>query len=155
MERTLDSIRQLGVPDFSFLRLHSAAAFVLSDGLDRLGWPQSQSAHLLHVGAVCPPAPPLQDAGLRAFLEAPDSRGTLFIAFGHYANWTRAPPRVLDAFAFALRRLTDYRVVFSFNGDLARMPRLPHVRYVSWAPQKALLAHPNTKLFVGHGGLKR
>lgn len=79
--------------------------------------------------------------------------GTIYIAFGTYAQWEYAPKHVIDALVAAMNRFEDYRVIFSYNGK--PIPVKKHVRLVRWAPQADILAHPKTKAFVSHGGLKR
>ena len=54
----------------------------------------------------------------------------------------------------ALNRLSDYRVIWAFNG-VNKPPIMSHVKLVGWVPQLDVLAHPRTKIFVTHGGLKR
>lgn len=80
--------------------------------------------------------------------------GTIYVAFGTYPEWSLAPARILTALIGAFNRLRDYRIVFAYNGppieDLGA-----HIMLVKWAPQVEILAHPNTKAYVTHGGLKR
>ncbi|XP_022815547.1 UDP-glucuronosyltransferase 2B15-like [Spodoptera litura] len=42
-------------------------------------------------------------------------------------------------------------VLWKFEENLPNQPKNVHI--VQWAPQQSLLAHPNLKLFVTHGGL--
>uniref|UniRef100_A0A1I7XUT8 UDP-glucuronosyltransferase n=1 Tax=Heterorhabditis bacteriophora TaxID=37862 RepID=A0A1I7XUT8_HETBA len=51
--------------------------------------------------------------------------------------------------------LHSFRVIFVFNGDDKPIRNIKdHIKVVRWAPQKAVLAHKNTKLYITHGGLK-
>ena len=80
--------------------------------------------------------------------------GAIYIAFGTHADWNYAPKRIVDALFGAFERLTEYRIIFVYNGDIP--PKIgSHIRLVKWAPQLELLAHPKIILFITHGGLKR
>jgi hypothetical protein len=81
--------------------------------------------------------------------------GTIYIALGTYAKWAVAPEYLLNAYAEGLRHFSSYRIIFSFNGDLKKMPDLPNMKLVRWAPQTAILNHPKTRVFISHGGMKR
>jgi glucuronosyltransferase len=133
-----------------------------------MGWMLPVGNDLLDIGAHCSKKDKPLSEDLKAFVEDPKSKGrefeeqfipsflgTIYIAFGTYANWTAAPDRVLKAFGYTFARLSDYRIIFSFNGDPQRLPRLEHVKLIEWAPQTTILSHPKTVLFFSHGGLKR
>lgn len=79
--------------------------------------------------------------------------------------------QIKKEFFEALEALKEYRIVFSYNGKwwicvrklifiklLGKFPNFhisKHIKLVKWAPQLNLLNHPNTKVFLTHGGLKR
>lgn len=46
--------------------------------------------------------------------------------------------------------LLEQTVIWKFEGDLENVPANVHL--VKWAPQQSILAHPNLKLFITHGG---
>ncbi|KAJ9063711.1 hypothetical protein DSO57_1038077 [Entomophthora muscae] len=53
----------------------------------------------------------------------------------------------------------DFPEVIEFNAtkltrDQLLNNKLPHIKLLPWAPQKAILEHKNTKLFISHGGLE-
>ncbi|KAI6190907.1 UDP-glucuronosyltransferase [Aphelenchoides bicaudatus] len=146
-------IEIFGVNDFSWQNLYKGAAVTFSDSIDRLGWPTSEGMDLVNIGAHCKKSEVL-DGELKEFVEDSKSNGTIYLALGTYANWAYAPNHVLNAFANALKQFSSYRIIFSFNGDPNRMPKLPFIKIVKWAPQTAILNHPNTRVFVSHGGLK-
>lgn len=80
--------------------------------------------------------------------------GAIYIAFGTHVDWNYAPKRITDALFGALERLTEYRIIFVYNGDIPSKIGA-HIRLIKWAPQLELLAHPKTVLFITHGGQKR
>lgn len=49
-----------------------------------------------------------------------------------------------------------FRIIFTFKGNYSKICELgDHVMLTDWAPQKELIAHNKTKVFISHGGLKR
>ena len=109
---------------------------------------------MLNAGVHCN-APKELPEEYRKFIEDPTSKGTVYIAFGTIIQWDYAPPNVLAAFFEAFERLPEYRFIFAFKGKLPERKLPAHVRLVSWAPQQEILAHPKTKVFLTHCGLKR
>ncbi|KAI6225377.1 UDP-glucuronosyltransferase [Aphelenchoides fujianensis] len=155
------AIRRFGVEDFRWPAYLNGAPLMFADRIDKLGWPRPGGSEVIDIGAKCPKGIGRAAEGaaelpedIRSFVEDSQSNGTIFIAFGSYANWTAAPVHVLDAFRFALPRLSAFRVIFAFNGPHESLPALPHVRLTKWAPQAAILRHPRTRLFISHVGLK-
>lgn len=109
---------------------------------------------MINAGAHCKKTEILE-GDLKNYVEDPTSNGTIYIALGTYANWKHAPQHVLNAFANGLRRFPNYRVIMAFNGDVDQMPKSSSIKYVTWAPQTAILNHPKTRVFLSHGGIKR
>lgn len=81
--------------------------------------------------------------------------GTIYIAFGTIIPWDFAPGKYKKAFFDALNELTSYRIVFSFKGKFPNRKIPNHIRLLTWVPQRDLLAHKKTLVFLTHGGLKR
>lgn len=87
------------------------------------------------------------------FVNDPKSKGTIVVAFGTVVRWAQAPETKILAMANALKRLNDYRIIWSFINCTLDLPK--HIRVMEWIPQNDLLFHNKTKLFISHGGLKR
>ncbi|KAI6222678.1 UDP-glucuronosyltransferase [Aphelenchoides besseyi] len=149
----MPNIARFGVVDFSWHKLFKDASVTFSDSLERLGWPVAEGTDLINTGAYCKSSEVLSGE-LKEFVEDPKSNGTIYVAFGTYADWSYAPEHILTAFANGLQHFPEYRIIFSFNGDLSIMPNVPFIKFVKWAPQAAILNHPTTKVFISHGGLK-
>ncbi|KAI6197861.1 hypothetical protein M3Y94_01275500 [Aphelenchoides besseyi] len=148
------NMRRFGVQNFYWVDYLNNAGLVFLDRIDKFGWVRPSGNELIDVGAKCSQSSSLLPENLRSFVEDKNSKGTIYIAFGTHPNWTEAPDHILNAFRYVLPRLDDHRVIFSFNGDLSMMPKVPFVKYVKWSPQAAILNHRNTKLFISHVGLK-
>ncbi|CAL4087206.1 unnamed protein product, partial [Meganyctiphanes norvegica] len=60
------------------------------------------------------------------------------------------PDTHINAFINAFAQF-EQRVIWKFEGELPGISDNILVR--NWLPQQDILAHPNVKLFIGHGGL--
>lgn len=87
------------------------------------------------------------------FVADPRSNGTIVLAFGTVLNWQKAPKEKLDAFVDAMNSLKQYRIIWAYNGPKKNVAK--HIFMTKWIPQRELLSHPKTVLFITHGGLKR
>lgn len=57
---------------------------------------------------------------LREFVEDPQSKGTIYVAFGSIVNWQAGPPHVIQTFVNVFNRLQEYRVIWSYSGREVR-----------------------------------
>ena len=63
------------------------------------------------------------------------------------------PKRVKDIFLRTFQNLNDYQIIWKWE-DSEKMPDKPdNVLIRKWLPQQDILGHPDTKLFITHGGL--
>ena len=92
------------------------------------------------------PAKPL----MGDFAELMDSspQGVILISFGSTVDELASP--ALTNLFIALQQF-DERVIFKSKQKIENAPDNVHV--VDWMPQNDLLAHPNMRLFVTHGGM--
>ncbi|KAK6047756.1 hypothetical protein COOONC_14738, partial [Cooperia oncophora] len=150
----VQGLRKLGIYDFDFSNLATRSAYYFLEDIDSLVFPTPVNPRIVEVGFHCPVLKQLPKE-YSDFLNDPTSKGTVLVAFGSNVVWDYAPPEVMAAMLGALNGLTEYRVVFSYNGDLKHVRFLGrHVKVTRWAPQKEILAHNKTVAFVSHGGLK-
>lgn len=95
------------------------------------------------------PDPMAQD--LQQFLDGAGRDGAIFISFGSNLRSSNLRQDKLDAILGMIRGLKQ-RVIWKWDQD--EMPNRPSNVFIGkWLPQDAILAHPNLKLFVTHGGL--
>ncbi|KAK5972135.1 UDP-glucoronosyl and UDP-glucosyl transferase [Trichostrongylus colubriformis] len=132
--------------------LYQASHASFTDFPSRYGYTSSLGTDLINVGEHCQASRELP-SDLRAFVEDPSSKGTIYIAFGSIVKWHAAKPEVISAFFDVLNSLTDYRIIFSYAGPEVKNVS-EHVKILPWAPQNDILAHNKTVLFFTHGGLK-
>uniref|UniRef100_A0A914Q588 UDP-glucuronosyltransferase n=1 Tax=Panagrolaimus davidi TaxID=227884 RepID=A0A914Q588_9BILA len=146
---------KLGVTSFDTLDVVRNAEMNIRESLDRLGRIAPIGDDFRSVGSHCKEFSPLPK-DLADFVEDPTSKGTICIAFGTIVNFNTCPHFVFEAFFNAMNQFPEYRIIMSTrNLTLRTLPKLnKNVKIVHWAPQTAILAHPKTKLFMTHGGLK-
>ncbi|WKY10961.1 hypothetical protein Q1695_002928 [Nippostrongylus brasiliensis] len=139
------------LPSFSFFEYQKTATSVFTDMPYDLIGPYPRTNDLLEYGAYCPTPRPLTGK-LLDFVSDPDSKGTILVAFGTVINWKSVPSEKFDAIFETLNSLTDYRIVWSYNGE--KIDTKPHIYTSSWIPQVDVLFDSRTVLFFSHGGLK-
>jgi UDP:flavonoid glycosyltransferase YjiC (YdhE family) len=116
-------------------------------------YPEPIGSNMIYTGSICSDAKPLPP-DLLQFVSDPNSKGTIYAALGSYVHWDYAPKHVLKAFVDAVNELSEYRIIWGFQGthptNIGK-----HVKMFDWAPQNDILHHEKTVLFISHGGLKR
>lgn len=77
--------------------------------------------------------------------------GVIVFTFGSLVAMNTLPDDVLDKFKIAFSQLPQ-TVIWKYEND--NMPDKPeNVVLCKWLPQRAILHHPNVKLFISHGGM--
>ncbi|XGW01429.1 hypothetical protein V3C99_013963 [Haemonchus contortus] len=71
---------------------------------------------------------------------------------GTVINWGQIPKSQFEAVLRTLSSLTDYRIVWAYNGK--EMEMKSHIYASKWVPQVDVLFDNRTVLFFSHGGLK-
>ncbi|VDO30629.1 unnamed protein product [Haemonchus placei] len=163
----------------SFFEYHKTASATLTDMPTDLIGPFPRTNDLLDYGAYCP-TPKRLTGELLEFVSDPKSKGTILVAFGRnflrteknrismnkipslqknyhkntgtVINWGQIPKTQFEAVLETLSSLTDYRIVWSYNGKEMKMK--PHIYALKWIPQVDVLFDNRTVLFFSHGGLK-
>ncbi|XP_046435199.1 UDP-glucosyltransferase 2-like [Neodiprion fabricii] len=80
------------------------------------------------------------------------TQGFIYMSLGSNVKSNTLSKKTRDAFITAFSKL-PYKVIWKFeNDELEGKP--DNVIILKWAPQQAILAHPNIKLFVYQGGLQ-
>ncbi|KAL5243465.1 hypothetical protein ACI65C_010875 [Semiaphis heraclei] len=93
--------------------------------------------------------PILQD--LTDVLDKSNKFGVIVFTFGSLISMNTLPDDVLDTFKIVFSQLPQ-TVIWKYENDY--MPDKPeNVVLCKWIPQRAILQHPNVKLFISHGGM--
>jgi len=86
---------------------------------------------------------------LKEFMDSA-TEGAVLVSFGSALKPEQMPAEKIQVFVDTFKNL-GMKVVWKWNVE---MPGLPdNIFLSSWIPQQDLLAHPNLKVFVTHGGL--
>ncbi|KAK6017454.1 hypothetical protein OSTOST_17027, partial [Ostertagia ostertagi] len=150
----VQGLHKIGINDFDFSKLATQSAYNFLDDINSLVYPSPVSTGIVEVGFHCPQQKALPRE-YAEFVNDPTSRGTILVAFGSNIIWDYAPAEIMAAMMEAINGLNEYRIVFSYNGDMEHVRFLgKHVKVTRWAPQKEILAHNKTVAFISHGGLK-
>ncbi|CAK1587785.1 unnamed protein product [Parnassius mnemosyne] len=98
-----------------------------------------------HIDEVTPPLP----KDLQEILDA-SPRGVVYFSMGSMFKSAALPEKTKHDLLKILGEL-PYTVLWKFEENLDGLPKNVHIR--SWMPQASILAHPNVKVFISHGGL--
>ncbi|XP_058464090.1 UDP-glycosyltransferase UGT5-like isoform X2 [Malaya genurostris] len=105
---------------------------------------------LVQVGGLHIKKPEPLPGDLRKFLDEA-KYGAIYFSLGTNLRSADMPQDKLDAI-FSVFRSIKQRVVWKFEDE--SIPNLPsNVMVKAWLPQSDILAHPNVKVFITHGGL--
>ena len=111
---------------------------------------QPKVANTVEIGGIhCKTGKPLPD-DLQNFLDHATS-GAVYVSFGSAIKSSLMSEERINIFLETFRNI-KYPVIWKYDSD--DIPNLPsNVMLKKWLPQQDLLAHPNLKVFVTHGGL--
>lgn len=95
------------------------------------------------------PPSPLPD-NIQTWLDGA-KHGVIYMSMGSNIKSSSLSPSVLSAIMTTFSKLKE-RIIWKFEND--SIPNIPENIMISkWLPQSDLLAHPNLRLFITHGGL--
>ncbi|KAJ0169844.1 hypothetical protein K1T71_014450 [Dendrolimus kikuchii] len=77
-------------------------------------------------------------------------QGVVYFSMGSVLKSTSFPANTKNELINILGNL-PYTVLWKFEEQIENLPKNLHVR--PWMPQASILAHPNVKVFITHGGL--
>ncbi|XP_056262907.1 UDP glucuronosyltransferase 5 family, polypeptide D1 [Pseudoliparis swirei] len=111
-------------------------------------FPRPTMPNIIYIGGFqCKPARPLP-ADLEDFVQSAGEHGVIIMTLGSFVN--ALPKEVADGIASVFAKMPQ-KVIWRHKGE--RPSTLGNnTLIVDWMPQKDLLGHPQTKLFVAHGG---
>ncbi|CAG9831120.1 unnamed protein product [Diabrotica balteata] len=86
---------------------------------------------------------------LKVFMDKA-KEGVVYFSLGTNVDPAQMAPETQRAIVNALGKLKQ-KVLWKYDGNVPNLPK--NVQLGKWFPQADLLAHPNLKLFITHGGL--
>ncbi|KAM9860795.1 UDP-glucuronosyltransferase 2C1-like [Aulostomus maculatus] len=111
-------------------------------------FPRPTMPNMVYIGGFqCKPAKPLPQH-LEEFVQSSGEHGVIIMSLGTFVS--ELPAEMTNQIAAAFATLPQ-KVIWRYKGEKpATLGN--NTLLVDWMPQKDLLGHPKTKLFVAHGG---
>ncbi|XP_063921468.1 UDP-glycosyltransferase UGT5-like [Zophobas morio] len=125
-------------------------SIVLVNSHPSLSQPVPYVPNMIDIGGFhIKPAKTLPD-DLQKFLD--DSKeGVIYFSMGSNLRSAELPPEKRDVFLSTFAKM-KMKILWKWEEDV--LPGQPkNVKLGKWLPQQEILAHPNVKLFITHGGL--
>ncbi|XP_014289134.1 UDP-glycosyltransferase UGT5 [Halyomorpha halys] len=125
-------------------------SLVLADAHFSLGYVRPYLPNVVEVGGMTSHADERLNEEFQKFLDN-SKNGVVYFTFGSVINATSLPNEVIDIFMTAFGRLKQNVIMKWESGHLRNKPK--NVITKEWLPQNGILAHPNCRLFITHGGI--
>ncbi|KAH8320698.1 hypothetical protein KR067_007249, partial [Drosophila pandora] len=130
--------------------LESNISAVLLNGYMPLTSPRPLAYNMIPVGGLHIQPPKALPENLQKFLDEA-THGAIYFSLGSIVRNTELPPEKLKLLLGVFGSLKQ-RVLWKFEDE--SLPNLPsNVMVKNWMPQVDILAHPNVKVFISHGGI--
>ncbi|XP_017837392.1 UDP-glucuronosyltransferase 2B31 [Drosophila busckii] len=131
------------------LQLERNISLMLINSHRSVDLPRPSMPGLISVGgAHIKPAKKLP-ANMQTFLDNAE-HGVVYFSLGSYMKSTDMPPEKTAQLLQAFGKLKQ-QVLWKYENDSMQLP--PNVMISKWMPQNDILAHPNVKVFMTHGGI--
>ncbi|KAL7047612.1 hypothetical protein ACKWTF_003053 [Chironomus riparius] len=148
MEKFIERHFPIKNPDMRKLR--SRIEFMMINVHPVLGTIRPLLPNTIQLGFMHIESPkPLKDGPLKKFLDN-SKHGVIYMSFGSNVQSTDLGQDAQKIFLNVFKNI-KYDIVWKFESD--NLPDKPkNVMIQKWLPQADMLAHPNIKLFITHGG---
>uniref|UniRef100_A0A182W6E0 Uncharacterized protein n=1 Tax=Anopheles minimus TaxID=112268 RepID=A0A182W6E0_9DIPT len=135
----------------SVTELEQSISVILVNSHPILSIPRPSIRGLVDIGGAHIRTPKPLPKELRIFMDEA-RRGVIYFSLGAYMQSAVMPVEKRNAILRVFGTL-EQRVVWKFEDDSLLQKEIPpNVMITRWAPQNDILAHPNTVLFISHGG---
>lgn len=142
-----------GKPTFDDVR-HNVSMVLLNTHVS-LGFPRPYAPNMIEAGGWHIDSKQQKlPANLQRFLDEAKG-GAIYFSLGSNVKSTMFADGVLEELFHVFAELADMRIIFKGEAEDAQALQkiAPNALILAWCPQQAILAHPNVKLFITHGGL--
>ncbi|CAH1375675.1 unnamed protein product [Tenebrio molitor] len=135
-------------PDLNEILYNASVVFVNSH--HSTNDPVPYVPNMIDIGGFHVKPPKKLPRDLQEFLDDAEN-GVIYFSLGSNIKCSDLPPEKLEAFLNTFSKLKQ-KVLWKWETDV--LPGKPtNVKLGKWLPQQDILAHPNMKLFITHGGL--
>ncbi len=142
------------MPPTTFRNLStSAELYLVTLDINCFSFPRVSTPNYRFIGSISGSTPSKELPEYFNKIVTSAKKGIIIVAFGSLGDLRKALIPYMGKFFGAVSRL-EQKVILQFTDEDLKDYIIPDNVYVkSWLPQNDLLGHPNTKLFVSHGGL--
>lgn len=112
--------------------------------------PAPHAPNMIEIGGFHLDEPKKLPEDLQKYLDEA-KEGVIYFSMGSIAKSTKMPVEKRGIFAKVFAQL-KLKVLWKYEGDVME-GKPDNVRIGKWMPQQDIIAHPNVKLFISHGGL--
>jgi glucuronosyltransferase len=134
----------------SFDEMYKSSAIIFLNNHVASSSPRPYLPNMIEIGGIhVEPSKPLPE-DIQNFLDSAKD-GAILFSMGSIIQAVQWPLEKREAFIKAFGKLKQ-KVLWKYENDT--LPNKPdNVMISQWIPQRDILAHPNVKLFITHGGL--
>ncbi|XP_065219039.1 UDP-glycosyltransferase UGT5-like isoform X41 [Planococcus citri] len=137
-----------GIPSLDEIVKNTSMTFVNSQPPFQISYPTFPN--LIQVGGMNIVASKELPKNIEKFINE-SKHGVVYFCMGSLLRGETFPPEKREAFLYAFSKIPQ-RVLWKWEGDV--LPgKSDNIMISKWMPQRDILAHPNVKLFISHGGL--
>lgn len=137
----------------ALLALRRNVSLVLLNSHFTLSHPRPYVPNMIEIGGIHinRNAAKALPSDIRQFIESSSEHGVVYFSMGSNIQGSQLPPSVRDGLLTAFSKLKQ-RVLWKWEDE--HLPGKPdNVLISKWFPQDDVLAHPNIRVFITHGGL--
>jgi len=117
-----------------------------------LDYPRPQPPTFINIGGIqIKKYPGLLPLHIQDFMDSAE-HGVVLFTMGFIFDSRAVPKSMINRLLTAFERLPQ-RVIFKYDSNIPGLVVPPNVLVLPWVPQQAILAHPNTKVFITHCGM--
>ncbi|CAG9762345.1 unnamed protein product [Ceutorhynchus assimilis] len=125
-------------------------SLVLLNTHESIGYPASTVPCMRQIGGYHVKPPKKLPKNLQDYLDSAEN-GVIYFSLGSNVNSSHLPMEKKLAIVEAFSNLKE-SILWKFEDDSFSKNLPKNVKVQSWFPQQDILAHPNLKLFITHGG---
>jgi glucuronosyltransferase len=137
----------------SLEELETKAVLLLKNRADYgLDFPEPMQPNIIQVGGLQIRDPKPLPENLDTFIKK-GKKGTVVVSFGTMFKSELLKKEVQIEILETFKHFPDYNFLWKFEADELPMAKPENVEISKFLPLKNILAHPNIKAFVTHGGV--
>ena len=117
-----------------------------------LDYPRPQPPTFINIGGIqIKKNPGVLPQNIKNFMDSAED-GVVLFTMGFIFDSKAVPKSMIDRLMSAFERLPQ-KVIFKYDPKGTGLVVPSNVLVLPWVPQQAILAHPNTKVFITHCGM--